>query len=164
MSKKLILILLLVSFAFNLAFIGSFLYWRYQFRHGFAERHQNRDRWEQRMGPRDGQQPPPPPGLRPRDVGWMENRKVLEPFRNKFTSSKVDFFKTLQQPVVNEELLKQKLDTSVKNHNELETQIGLRLIEMRKKMTPQQANDFFGKQAENRMRHDKRPYEERRNK
>ncbi len=164
MSKKLLFIILLISLAFNLAFIGSFLYWRHQFRCDYMKgpnhremmenRNRHGDMMHHRNGP-DDDQPPPPPGLRRGDMGWMGNKKIVEPYRIKFDESKVEFFKALQQPVVNEEVLKQKLQTSLQNHTELEKQIGLRLIEMRKKMTAQQANEFFGRHARNAMRHDK---------
>jgi hypothetical protein len=153
MTKKFMFIILLVSLAFNLAFIGSFLYWRHEFRHDFMREHPGREMRSHRPAQWDGP-PMAPPGRRPDDMGWMGNKQIIEPYRVKFVESKVEFFKELQRPVVNEEILKQKLQASLQNHTELEKQIGLRLIEMRKKMTPQQADEFFGRHVKNSMNHD----------
>jgi hypothetical protein len=163
MSKKLIFILLLVSLAFNLAFIGSFLYWRHEFRHDFM-RERERPGREMMDGKRDHRNGPPQPGPRPDDMGWMGNKQIIEPYRIKFEDSRVEFFKALQQPVVNEVLLKQKLEASLQNHTELDKQVGLRLIDMRKKMTPQQANEFFGRHIKKAMNRDNDQHRKRRTK
>jgi hypothetical protein len=161
MSKQLLYILLLISLAFNLAFIGSFLYWRHQFKYDFMNGKHPHEMRGNRPPQWDGP-PMAPPGHRPDDFGWMGNKQIIEPYREKFAASKEEFFKALQQPVVNEEVLKQKLEASLQNHTALEKQIGLRLIEMRKKMTSQQANEFFGRHMNNSMKHDNDQHRKRR--
>jgi len=176
MSKKLLFIILLISLAFNIAFVGSFLFWHYKFKSDFLSGklpreimdHRNRHQgmMNDRQGPRDDQ-PPPPPGFRRGDMGWMGNREIIKPYRDKFDQSKTEFYRELQRPKFNEDLLKQKLETSLVNHTELEKKIGLRLIEMRKKMTPQEADQFFGRHTMRSMMLDNydnsRPNPKRRN-
>jgi len=117
------------------------------------ERYRHRSMMDHRPGPRDDQ-PPPPPGLRRGDMGWMGNSKIVKPFKDKFMESKKEFYKELQRPSFNENTLKQKLNESLVNHTELDKQIGLRLIEMRKEMTPQEADKFFGRYTMRSMRLD----------
>jgi hypothetical protein len=151
MNKKTLYILLLISLAFNLSFVGSYLYWTHNYHRQFAMSKDCKVACDT---------PPPPPdhgfGRGYHNSGrpmMMGNREAMRPYQEAFRAKRREFFMALQQPKVDEALLKQKLEASLQAHNNQEKEIGLKLIALRKTMSAEEANVFFGNRMNNPRPH-----------
>ena len=124
MSKRALTIIVIISLAFNLAFIGTF--GLIQFRRRSFLKHT--------FGP--------PPELREH----FRNRKEhIAPLRYDFHQSKVDFIEELKKPDFNEELLNMMLENAIEKQTAMEIELGKSLIEIRKEMNFEEAQRFFSK-------------------
>jgi len=143
MSKRWLVILLLVSVAFNLAVFGSFVYLHYlhpQLRHC---------------------PPPSPHGFRPdRDSPGKPLRDRLlkdEQFkqsRKEFLDSKLAFMEELVKEDFDEAVLRKILEESLVAQGAMERRIGDQMIELRKTMTAEEAREFCARHIERmRQRH-----------
>ncbi len=122
--------LVIVSLVFNISFISIFFY------HRFIDR-----------------EPlfPPPPGAPHFKKGeFTEQRKTMRECRQKaypahkaVMEAKRDFFQELAKPVINEREITRKFQILVSKTEFLEKTVGDNFIQMRKKMTPEQAQEFF---------------------
>ncbi len=137
MSKRWLLILLLISFAFNLAVLGSFIYIRVFFAHRFCP-------------------PPPPPHLsqgRP-DMPFREmwdrlpDDENLPLLHKEFRDGKIKLMTELAKDPINEENIKHILEQSLISQSALERKLADRLILLRKSMTAEEAKEYFGKRLE----------------
>lgn len=139
MSKKLLFILLLVSLAFNLAVLGSFVYLRFVLKPDFP--------------------PPPPHHVRQGKPGphelkiWqrLEPDENIKSMRREFMASKRELMQELAKENLDESRVREILDASLKNQTELETRLGDRLIQLRKTMSAEEAKEFFGKRMDHPM-------------
>ncbi len=124
MSNRTLTILVIISLAFNLAFLGSFVYHRYI------------------DGP-DG--PPDFPRKPPSEFLELihQNREMIHGCRERFHDAKADFMKSLHDPEITDDELRIKLDRSIDLLKDLEENIGSTMIEARKNMTPEQRQKMF---------------------
>ena len=137
MSKHWIVILLFISLAFNLAVMGMFLYIHFFHRPPFC-----------------------PPGMRPpmgefrddrqfhhrdrhKDEFVMENKEEIRLMRSHFMQKRKDFMQILLKEDFNEQKAIAAMEASLTAQDSLEESIGRSLIELRKKMTPEQAKRYF---------------------
>ena len=126
MSKKTILILLIVSLAFNFAFLGTFLYHRVNFGPGMP-------------GPIHGR-PKLPIHCR-EDFRELRN-EMGEKHRDYFTARR-QFILSLLEEDLNEEQVLKRLENAIEKQTIKEREIGLSFIKLRKEMTVEEARMFF---------------------
>ena len=127
MQKRNVQILLIVSLAFNLAFIGfgTFRYLRIRrysdprvlFRHAPQEIKDH----------------------------FREHREIIDPIRDEIELIRAQFINELKKPDFNEEHLQEKLDQYLTKQAELERIMGNNFIEIRKKLTAEQVEEFFSR-------------------
>jgi len=148
MSKHWLVILLFISFAFNLAVIGSFIYLRLT------------------MGP-----PPPPPmedGRGPHryrhdDSLRFKDSEEVNKLRDQFRETKQELMSELAKDPINEARLNSIVDSSLVIQTKLERELGTSLIKLRKSMTPAEAKEFFTKRMDNiQNMHNRRQHQFRR--
>jgi len=144
MSKRALTIIVIISLAFNLAFIGTF---------GLIQL-RKRSFLENKFGP--------PPELREH---FRNHKEHIAPFQHDFHQSKMDFIEELKKPDFNEELLYKMLENAVDKQTTMEIELGRSLIELRKEMSFEEAQKFFSKfPKNNREFTPNRPLNKRRNK
>lgn len=137
MNKRILVFLLLVSFAFNLAILGSFIY----FRVFFGGMHCP---------------PPPPPEFRegrpdfPHHEMWerLPIDEEMHQLRKDFGNKKNELMLELAKDPIDEAKINAILAESLTHQSSLERKLGDRLIQLRKTMTADEAKEFFGKRAE----------------
>ncbi len=127
MSNRTLTVLVLISLAFNIAFLAGFIY--------------KQSRIRSFLNP-DG----PKPNIPPERIEFFERMKHdMIPFREDFEKSKKDFVMELVNPDFNEEILNEKLDIILEKQIRMEHELGKRLIMLRKEMSPEEAHRFFAK-------------------
>ncbi len=137
MSKRLLVILLLVSFAFNLAVAGVF-FWMTVFRP-----------WIYPCGRAIPPRCPPHhempfPGMHHEMHGkFGQFREQMRPYRQNFAECRHDFLHCLANEPFVEKDARAALEKSLKAHEELERNLGNRMIEIRKKMSAEDAKIYF---------------------
>lgn len=126
MSKKLLYILLLISLAFNLAFLGSFFYFR-------------------ATHPRPPRDFPPPgmPGPEGRGRFPFEESDSTRALRGVFMETKQELMQELAKDTIDESSINNIIQRSLQAQATLEANLGKRLIELRKKMSAEEAKEFF---------------------
>lgn len=142
MQKRSVKYLLFISLAFNLAFLGGFAY-----RFFFAPFPRAA------IHPHEMRQPA-------RDF-FYEKRDEIMVCGREFAESKKDFFETLIAPDFQEERALKLMQESLDKHMEMETEIGKSMIELRKKLSAEEARRIFGNMAEQNRRF-KKPFPSRR--
>ena len=142
MSKRALTIIVIISLAFNLAFIGTF---------GLIQL-RRRSLLKHKFGP--------PPVLREH----FRNRKEhIASFQHDFHQSKIAFIEELKKPDFNEELLNKMLENAIEKQTAMEIELGKSLIELRKEMSFEEAQRFFSKfPRNNREFAPNRPFSKRR--
>lgn len=135
MNKRLLYALLIISLAFNLAFLGSFIFLR--FRHIRPPFHPLMKTRELRMQP---------PALM--DRPYAEESPAIQAKRNEFRKAKITLFRELAKDPVNEARVTQILEASMAAQSSLERDLGVAMLELRKSMTPEEAKTHF----ENRIK------------
>ena len=142
MSKRTLIIIVIISLAFNLAFIGTF---------GLIQL-RRRSLLKHKFGP--------PPELREH----FRNRKEhIAPLRYYFHQSKIAFIEELKKPDFNEELLNKMLENAIEKQTAMEIELGKSLIELRKEMSFEETQKFFSKfSGNNRKFTPNRPFSKRR--
>ena len=121
MTNKTLSILVIISLAFNTAFLGTFLF------HRIAE-NKIRHKYQKNY-----------PKLH---CIMQEIREELTPLHEHTAQRKLEFITELRNPQFNEANLKEKLDQVIKAQLEMEQNLGEMLIKMRSEMSPEQL-DFF---------------------
>ena len=152
MSKRLIIALLIISVAFNLAFLGSFIFMRYNHLRPPFHPH------TKAMPPEREQRPPED---RPR----VEESAAIKAKRDEFRKIKTELYTELAKDPINEARVKQILESSLVAQSSLERDLGDVLLQLRKSMSAAEAKTHF----ENRIkrleqRHERREKRTRRNK
>lgn len=135
MSKRWLIALLLISFSFNLAVIGSAVYLRLimpcpvePFPHGQGpERRPQMDR----------------------EHGFMRNDPEVMNLRYKFDDTKVNLMQELAQDPVNEAKVNAIIDSSLVYQNILEHKLGQKILAYRKTMSAAEAREHFLSRANN---------------
>lgn len=138
MQKRSVKILLIVSLAFNLAFI-SFSVYRYIKIRRFSD-----PRFAFRHAPQV---------IKDR---FREHREVIDPIRDEIQFAREQFMAELKKPDLDEELLKEKLANYLNKQADLEKNMGNNLIEIRKKLTPEQVEEFFSHFPQTKPAHSER--------
>ncbi len=126
MSKKLLYILLLISLAFNLAFVGTFIY----FRATHPKPH-----WEDSRRDRHDHQD--------RDKYRIEDSDSTRALRDSFRSIKKELMLELAKETIDEAAINSIIQRSLQAQAVLESDLGKRLIILRKSMTSQEAKEHF---------------------
>ena len=126
MSKKTILILLIVSLAFNFAFFGTFLYHRVNFGPGIH-------------APIHGR-PKLPKHCR---EDFREFRKEMGEKHRDYFIARRQFILSLLEEDLNEEEVLKRLENAIEKQTIKEKEIGLSFIKLRKEMTAKEARMFF---------------------
>ena len=133
MKRKLVFSLLLISLAFNVAFISVFVYHRLVVR---------------RMMPPMGGPPPP--------EHFQKHMQHLKPLNEDFHKQKQDFLRFLVSEDFDEDEAIRKLEETNSKQMVMEREMGIKLIEMRMKMTPEEAVKFFKNRFQNKRQRRRR--------
>ena len=126
MSKKTILILLIVSLAFNFAFLGTFLYHRVNFGPGMPGAIHGR----------------PKLPIHCREDFRKLRKEMGEKHRDYFNARR-QFILSLLEEDLNEEQVLKRLENAIEKQTIKEREIGLSFIKLRKEMTAEEARMFF---------------------
>ncbi len=126
MSKKTILILLIVSLAFNLAFFGTYLMHRVIPHPGL-------------QGPIHGRPKLP---VQCRENFRKSRKDIGEKHRDYFVARR-QFILSLLEKDLNEEQVLKRLENAIEKQTIKEREIGLSFIKLRKEMTAEEARMFF---------------------
>ena len=123
MSKRVLTTLFIISMAFNIAFVSVFGY------------HLITNHRAPHLIP---------PGINPkvRDH-YFECREEIAPFMKEFHKSKQEFILELTQKDIDEKKLLTLLGNSIEKQMRMEHELGLSMIEMRKRLTPKEAQKIF---------------------
>ncbi|HPV14126.1 MAG TPA: hypothetical protein PL126_00585 [Candidatus Cloacimonadota bacterium] len=141
MNRRWLITLLLISLAFNLAVLGSYLYFRST--HDFG----HRNRWN-RYAPalrRDN----PGPGYNP---AFSDTTRALW---REFSEIKAEFMKELAKDPLDMDALDDLLARTLANQAILENHMAERLIRHRLSLTPEEAKEFYTKRYEEIVRRQK---------
>lgn len=133
MSKRWLIALLLISFSFNLAVMGSVLYLHYSMPCKMPP-----------PKPNEGFMPGPPPEHRMPRLDDPETREL----RNKFDDTKVILMQELANDPVNETRVKTIIDSSLIIQNDLEHKLGEKILAYRKTLNAEEAREHFLRRAE----------------
>lgn len=125
MSKKTLLVIVIISLAFNSAFFGVFIYRRVL----LHNRHLQDPRFHHI-----------PPQCRER---FLEDRESMLPLKVEFELSKKRFMRTLMNEEFDRELLEKKLKETIDRQVRMEHEMGQLLIKLRSEMTPEESQGFF---------------------
>lgn len=142
MQKRSFKFLLYISLAFNIAFIGGFVY-----RYLNAPFHQ--------------------PGLPPEEMKppvkdfFFQKRDEIKQFGKDFMDSKKQFLESLTLAEFNEDKSTELMQESVEKQILMETEIGKSMIEIRKKMSAEEAEKAFGRMIMREKRFEKPPVRRR---
>ena len=136
MSKKILFIVLIISLAFNIAFLGVFIY--------------------RRVLLSDMHHPPPrfhdiPPHCREE---FLEERERMLPLKMEFELSKKRFMRSLTNEEFDRKLLEKKLKETIDRQIRMEHEMGQLLIKLRSELSPEEIQDFFRPE----IRRFKRPF------
>jgi len=134
MSKRLLIILLLVSFSFNLAVVGSFIYLQSTRppRHPHNWHHRGPD------SPRDQDGPGP-------RFMFTDSTRALHTC---FQDTKRELMLELAKDPVNMTQIEAIISRSLSTQAQLERDLADRLIRFRKAMSPDEAREHFTRRAE----------------
>ena len=137
MSKHLIVILLLISLAFNLAVLGMFLY--------TAKYHKAPFNPHRIFGPIDRSGP-----------GWerfhhrrdtletrLDNNDEIRKLRDDYRQMRINFLQVMMKDKFLEQEAAAAMQASLKAQENLEKKLGESLIELRKKLSPEEAKALF---------------------
>ena len=132
MNKRWLIIILLISVSFNLAFIGSFIYL-----HWFHPHHQPPVRKEEMRGPRPLFGHPP-----------FERDEEIRKLRNQFENIKHSLMLELAKDPVDMTKVNALIDSSLVAQNNLERRLAERMVAYRKTLTAEEAKEHFQRRAE----------------
>jgi hypothetical protein len=137
MSKHWIVILLLISLAFNLAVLGMFLYMKVYHQPPFNPAEMQGHRQWGEMDRLDKY-----PGRHWPD-SLFENKDEIKVLREAFRQSRKDFIETMNTENFNEPAARIAMEKSLKAQEILEKKLGESLIDVRTKMSPEDSKKFF---------------------
>jgi len=131
-NKRWLIIILLISVSFNLAFIGSFIYL-----HWFHPHPQPPVRKEEMRGPRPLFGHPP-----------FERDEEIWKLRNQFENIKHSLMLELAKDPVDMTKVNALIDSSLVAQNNLERRLAERMVAYRKTLTAEEAKEHFQRRAE----------------
>jgi Heavy-metal resistance len=141
MKRRTVNILLFISLAFNIAFLGGGVYRFYQMRQ-FRPMHERIKNDKVKA--------------------FMQERKNLgEPLMRDFHEAKDNLMKALAKPGIDEAELNKLIDIMIEKQNLQEKKVGEALIDLRKELTDEEAEQVFGRFREwmrspERFQHDRK--------
>ncbi|MBN2461611.1 MAG: hypothetical protein JXB60_08385 [Candidatus Cloacimonetes bacterium] len=125
MSIKALTILVIISLAFNVAFLAVFVFHQFRSCPPFLRNHEKLEYF-------------------PRLREYMQKtREVITPLREEFEQFRQEFIDELSQKEISEENLRNNLERTLEKQMTMEKQLGERLIEIRLKLSPEEAELFF---------------------
>ena len=124
MTKRSVNIFLIISLAFNIAFLGGFVY-------SLINRPFSPHFPEHDMNPRA-------------QAFYMERKDKMRGCFQKFHESKDEFVSYLGSEDYNEKKVMELLEKSVEDQMIMEREMGLSMIEMRKRLSAEEAKEIFG--------------------
>lgn len=149
MNKRWLILLLLISASFNLAVLGSFIYFR-----------------SIRPCPLDmpGPRPGPHPEFPRHNGAWkFFDDDSIKALREEFGAQKKQLMDEIAKDPIDEEHINSIIESSLSAQIKLEREMGRRLIKMRNEMSADEARDFFTKRREEmHQRRNNQPYKSRR--
>lgn len=134
MKQRTMNILIIISMAFNIAFVGSFFYHKIKFGRG--------------PGPRMDH-PEPPPRFREKFKNTMEDAR---PEQKEFMDASKEFFKMLTSEEFEEGKATELMSVMIDKQMAMERKIGEGLISMHSEMTPEElktARNFVNNRRDN---------------
>ena len=130
MSKRALTILLLISLFLNAGIIGGFIVMNV-FRHNHIEHHYQK----------------PPDGLPPKNMGKFVPPDRFDPqiaaLRDSFFKTKRELMEELSKDPIDEVKVKAIIEKSVEAQSNMERAMGYKMLEWRKTMTAQEAEEHF---------------------
>lgn len=136
MSKRWLIILLLISVAFNMAVLGSMLFLHF-------------NRPCSIPGMRMDPPPGPPPMFGKFNKGhWGMESDSLRAMRERFGKTKKELMIELAKDPVDEARVKQIINSTLEAQAALERDLGNKLLEMRRGMTAAEAKEHFNAMRE----------------
>lgn len=126
MSKRSVVIILIISLAFNLAFVGTFLLHRVIIPSAFHDPIMRK--------------PKLPVHVR---KDFYELRKEMDEKHREYFQARRAFILSLLEEEPDEEQILKRLDAAIKKQAKVEKEIGLSFIKLRKKMSCDEAKNFF---------------------
>ena len=125
-SKKLLIVLILISVMFNFAFVGTFVFLHIM-----------------KISPQHI--PPPFLGKIPMHYRgeFHQNRKMIQPLRKDFIDSKRDFMQSLWEIDFDKELSQTKLTETIEKQVLMEEKLGKSLIDLRENMSDEEAKKML---------------------
>jgi len=125
MKNHTIKILLIISLAFNIAFLGGGIFRSIKFRK-FPPIHERIKNEKVR--------------------NFMERRKEIgSPLRRDFYKAKDEFMKALTKPEIDETEMQILIDELIAKQNAMEREVGNSMIELRQQLSDKEAKEIFGK-------------------
>ena len=150
MSKHLILILLIISLAFNLAVAGMFLYTSVYRKAPFCPPgfFLHRDKSDKQFDKRDFRRD----SLEMR----LNSNEEIKKLRDDFRKARLDFVKVMLKDDFSVKEARAAMDKSLQIQGTLEKKLGESLIDMREKLPPEEAKRLFRERLERIERRHKR--------
>lgn len=127
MQKRNVQILLIISLAFNLSFIGLGT-----FRYFQMKRHAD-PRLIFRHAPQEIKDK------------FKQYRQIIDPVKDEIEIARGEFIIELKKPDFDQEKLQEKLEEYLAKQAKLERIMGNNFIEIRKNLTPEQTEEFFSR-------------------
>ena len=125
MSKNILFVVLIISLAFNIAFLGVFIYRRVL----LSDMHRTPPRFHNI-----------PTHCREE---FMEERERMLPLKMEFELSKKRFMRSLTNEEFDRELLEKKLKETIDRQIRMEHEMGQLLIKLRSELSPEEIQNFF---------------------
>ncbi|MDD4156601.1 MAG: hypothetical protein PHY08_08530 [Candidatus Cloacimonetes bacterium] len=123
MKNRNILIILIISLAFNLGFIMMFLYHSY-------------------FDPKPFMPPPPP---KKDKIHSIMNSKEMKDFKKQNYKYRIEYFKELAKPDYDIKTIDNIIHYLSNSQKQIEDMVIYNFLELRKQMTDEEAADFFGR-------------------
>ena len=142
MSKHLLIILLIVSLAFNLAVAGMFLYTSIYHRPPFYPPGIGM------MGPGDHHKPWFHKKDRDEHNPFLKESDEIRKLREDFMQKRMNFMHVMMQEGFVDSAAVAAMESSLKAQEVLERKLGAALIEMRSKMNDDEAREYFQKRLD----------------
>jgi uncharacterized membrane protein len=137
MSRKWIVILLFISLAFNMAVMSMFIYATIFHRAPFCPTPM---RPPMEM---EGREHHKDKSDRDRFPFTVEDKAEIKELRDTFKQKRREFMQIMQSDKFTEQKALAAMEASLKAQEDLEKKLGTSLIEMRKKMSAEEAKEFF---------------------
>ncbi|MDD2228978.1 MAG: hypothetical protein PHY48_06170 [Candidatus Cloacimonetes bacterium] len=127
MSKRWLAILLFISLSFNVAVLGSFIYFRVFVHPSCPPPHQSEHRG----------------GGMPAEPRFMTQDPEIDKLRERFNNTKLNLMQELSKDPLDEAKIASIIDSSLIAQNQLERTLGGNILAYRKTMSAEEAREHF---------------------